>query len=125
VDAGEALTELTRFSAEIEHAALLDRDGGVLAATPNVDPERLRRVARGLLEIADSTRPEGQVDRVEVTRSSRTVYVVRAEGRVAIATARQPVVSPLVIYDLRSCLARLGAAESRRKRRRKAGVVDA
>ena len=125
MDAGEALTELTRFSAEIEHAALLDRDGGVLAATPKADPERLRRVAHGLLEIADSIRPETQVDRVEVTRSSRTIYAVRAGGRVAVATARQPVVSPLVVYDLRSCLARLDKAESPRKRRRKADVVDA
>jgi hypothetical protein len=125
VDAGEALTELIRFSSEIENAALLDRDGGVLAATPKADPERLRRVARGLLEIADSIRPETQVDRVEVTRSSRTVYAVRADGRVAVATARQPVVSPLVVYDLRSCLARLDEAESPKKRRRKADVVDA
>ena len=125
MDAGEALTELTRFSAEIEHAALLDRDGGVLAATPKADPERLRRVAHGLLEIADSIRPETQVDRVEVTRSSRTIYAVRAGGRVAVATARQPVVSPLVVYDLRSCLARLAEAEPPKKRRRKADVVDA
>jgi hypothetical protein len=125
VDAGEALTELTRFSAEIEHAALLDRGGGVLAATPDADPERLRRVARELLEVADSIRPEAQVDRVEVTRGSRTVYAVRAAGRVAVATARQPVVSPLVVYDLRSCLARLDEAESPRKRRRKANVADA
>jgi len=125
VDAGEALTELTRLSAEIEHAAIVDRDGTVLAATAGADSERLRCVARDLLETAASVRPEASVERVEVTTTSGAVFAVRAGERVALATARQPAVSALVVYDLRSCLARLDKPAPSRKRRRKADVVDA
>jgi len=126
VDAGEALTELTSLSTEIEQAAILDRDGHVVATTPGADAERLRRVANGLLDAAGSVRPDTDVERVEVATSRRAVYAVRAGERVAVATARQPAVAALVVYDLRSCLTRLEEPAPRaRKRRRKADVVDA
>jgi predicted regulator of Ras-like GTPase activity (Roadblock/LC7/MglB family) len=125
VDAGEALTELTRLSAEIERAAILDRDGGELAATPGADAERLGRAARELLEAAASIRAGAEVERVEVTTARGAVYAVRAEDRVAVATARQPVVGALVVHDLRTCLARVAEdAPTGRKRRRKADVAD-
>jgi predicted regulator of Ras-like GTPase activity (Roadblock/LC7/MglB family) len=126
VDAGEALTELTRFSAEIEQAAIFERDGGVLASTPGADPERLRHVVTDLLEVADSIRPEAGVERVEISTSAGSVYAVRTDERVAVATARQPMVGALVVYDLRSCLARIDQpVRAAKKRRRKADVVDA
>lgn len=125
MDAGEALTELTRLSAEIEHAAIVERDGSVLAVTPGADSERLQRVSLDLLEVAASIRPATTVERVEVTTATGSVFAVRVGERVALATARQPAVSALLVYDLRSCLARLDEPAPSRKRRRKVDVVDA
>ena len=127
MDAGEALTELTGLSTEIEQVAILDGAGGVLAATPGADTERLRDLATELLDLARSVRQDGVVDRVEANLAAGAVFVVRANERVAVATTRREPMAALVAYDLRSCLARIDstAPKPTRRRRRKADPVDA
>ena len=126
VDAGEALSELTRLSAEIERAAVLDESGAVLASTPGADDGRLARAAAEMLDIAAPVRPGEPVERVEVELPTRAVFVVRAGGLVAVATTRAEPAAALVVHDLRTCLAHVDS--SRRvegARRQKGNPVDA
>ena len=125
VDAGEALSELTRLSAEIEVAAILDGSGAVLASTAGADADRLARVAVELLEIAAPVRPGVAVDRVEVELPARAVFVVRGGELVAVATTPREPAAALVVHDLRSCLAQVDSGRPvASTRRRKADRVD-
>lgn len=128
VDAGEALTELTGRSAEIEQVAILDGSGGVLAATPEAAGDRLRKLATELLEVARSVRTEAVVEKVEVNLAAGSVFLVQANEHVAVATTRREPLGALVVYDLRSCLGRIdppAPTKPVRRRRRKADTVDA
>ena len=126
VDAGEALLELTRLSAEIESAAVLDSAGTVRASTAGADVDRLACVAAELLDIAAPVRPDETVDRVEVSLSSGVVFVVRAGELVVIATTTPEPAAALVVHDLRTCLARIGPSpRPTAGKRRKADPVDA
>ena len=110
VDAGEALDELTRLSAEIENAAILDLSGAVRAWTLDADADRLSRAAAELLDVAAVVHPERTVDRVDVQLSRGAVFVVQAGGHVAAATTGPEPPAALVVHDLRACLGRMGAA---------------
>jgi hypothetical protein len=109
VDAGEALTELTRLSSEIDRAAVVDEGGGLVAATPGAPGARLARAAHDLLRGAASVRRGAVVDRVEVALPAGSVFAVRGGGLVAVATTAPEPASALVVHDLRECLARIGA----------------
>jgi predicted regulator of Ras-like GTPase activity (Roadblock/LC7/MglB family) len=109
VDAGEALDELSRLSAEIRSAAIVDSTGTAVAQMPGVDGERLARTASELLDVAGVVDPARAVDRVEVSLASRTVFVVRSGGHAAIATTPPETPAALVVHDLRTCLARIDA----------------
>ena len=126
VDAGEALRDLTRLSAEIEAAAIVDSSGAPVAVTAGADGEELARMAAELLDIAAVVDPRQAVERVEIRLSGRSVFVVRAGDHVAVATTRPEPPAALVVHDLRTSLARLGPASSTAsKRKRKHDAVDA
>ena len=127
VDASEALGDLTRLSAEIEAAAIVDSSGAPVAVTAGADGEELARMAAELLDIAAVVDPRQAVERVEIRLSGRSVFVVRAGDHVAVATTRPEPPAALVVHDLRTSLARLGPAASSTasKRKRKHDAVDA
>jgi len=126
VDAGEALGDLTRLSAEIQAAAIVDSSGAPVAVTAGADGEELARMAAELLDIAAVVDPRQAVERVEIRLSGRSVFVVRAGDHVAVATTRPEPPAALVVHDLRTSLARLGPASSTAsKRKRKHDAVDA
>ena len=127
VDAGEALDALSRLSADIESAAILDSSGAPVAVTATADGAQLARTAAELLDIAAVVDPERTVERVEVRLSSRSVFVVRAGDHVAVATTHPEPPAALVVHDLRTSLARLGptARTTTAKRKRKQDQVDA
>jgi len=127
VDAGEALGDLTRLSAEIESAAIVDDSGAPLAVTAGADGEELARMAAEILDIAAAVDPARSVERVEVRLRSRSMFVVRAGERVAVATTRPEPPAALVVHDLRTCLTGLGAVgrPATAKRKRKQDPVDA
>lgn len=104
VDAGESLDALTRLSAEIEHAAVLDSSGAVVASTSAADADRLAPIAADVLEVAALVDPERTVDRVVVELAAGAVFVVRAGGHVAVATTGPEPAAALVVHDLRACL---------------------
>jgi hypothetical protein len=118
VDAGEALAELTGLSSEIRAAALVGPARDVLAATPGLG-ERLPEVASELLEAAALTEPARTVESVVVELAGGAVFVVCADGSVAVATTGPEPVAALVVHDLRTCLERLAPPPPRPRARRK------
>jgi predicted regulator of Ras-like GTPase activity (Roadblock/LC7/MglB family) len=120
----EMLRELHAMSAEIEHAAILDADGAVLAASAAADGERFSATAFELLEIASHGRlSDAVVARVEIRLPSGSVFVVRSGRLVAVATTSPEPAAALVVHDLRACLD--GVAQATKGRPPTADVVDA
>jgi hypothetical protein len=102
--AADALAHLTEISTQIEAAVVLDREGGVQAAT--VDDERAGRIARAALELfrrADAQREQELVQLVAALAGG-SVFVVRDEERLIAATTGPGPTAGLVFYDLKSAL---------------------
>ena len=126
VDAGEALQELTRLSADIERVAVIDSSGAVRASTAGDGADRLARVAAELQDIAAPVRRDWTVAKIEVSMARGSVFVVRSHGLIAIATTRPEPVSALVAHDLLTCLERVDASlATKGRRRRQTDPVDA
>ncbi len=116
MDADEALAELTRRSRDVEHAAVLDASGDLVAATVGAPAVRLVRAGRELLDRAASLRTDVSVDRIEVHLASGAVLVVRAQGHTVVATTSPEPPAALVVHDLRACLDRLAVPARPRRR---------
>lgn len=99
MDAAEALAELTALSSEIEQAAIVDETGVVLAATGASDGDRLAGVAAELFGTAPA-----EAAYIEVSLAAGSVFAVRDNGRVAVATTKPEPASALVLHDLRTLL---------------------
>jgi hypothetical protein len=102
--ADDALAHLTEISTQIEAAVVLDREGGVQAAT--VDDERAGRIARAALELfrqADAQR-EQELVQLDAALAGGSVFVVRDEERLIAATTGPGPTAGLVFYDLKSAL---------------------
>jgi hypothetical protein len=102
--AADALAHLTEISTQIEAAVVLDREGGVQAAT--VDDERAGRIARAALELfrqADAQR-EQELVQLDAALAGGSVFVVRDEERLIAATTGPGPTAGLVFYDLKSAL---------------------
>ena len=102
--AADALAHLTEISTQIEAAVVLDREGGVQAAT--VDDERAGRIARAALELfrqADARR-EQELVQLDAALAGGSVFVVRDEERLIAATTGPGPTAGLVFYDLKSAL---------------------
>ena len=113
MDAEQALSDLTEISSQVEHAVLIDADGGVAASTLAAGDaaERLAAVARRLLDEAQRVRGRSGAELAQLEAATRegSVFVVREGGRmIAATTAVEPTVG-LVFYDLKSCLREWGA----------------
>jgi hypothetical protein len=102
--AADALAHLTEISTQIEAAVVLDREGGVQAAT--VDDERAGRIARAALELfrqADAQR-EQELVQLDAALAGGSVFVVRDQERLIAATTGPGPTAGLVFYDLKSAL---------------------
>jgi hypothetical protein len=102
--AADALAHLTEISTQIEAAVVLDREGGVQAAT--VDDEHAGRIARAALELfrqADAQR-EQELVQLDAALAGGSVFVVRDEERLIAATTGPGPTAGLVFYDLKSAL---------------------
>lgn len=109
----EALAELADVSTQVREAVLLEREGGVLASTLSDEARAsdLAETARAALEAAGRIRPEGpQVTALEAAVPGGSLFVAAANGHVVAATTGPDEPAGLVLYDLRTCLRRLGAA---------------
>jgi predicted regulator of Ras-like GTPase activity (Roadblock/LC7/MglB family) len=109
MDAAQALADLTEISSQVVQAAIVDRDGSLLATTVR-DPGRAERLVSAisrLLEEADRlARSRGLPDltQLEASTLEGSVFAVRRDGRLVAATTRPDPTVGLVFYDLKHCL---------------------
>jgi hypothetical protein len=114
--AARALADLVEISPQIEAAAVVAGDGepegavGVPAGRAGV----LGRAVRELLDRAGSFRGDGsRVSQLHASLVGGDVFaVVGDDGRTIVALARERATPGLVFYDLKHCLAELGAGSS-------------
>jgi len=96
-----ALAFLTEMSPDLRGAAILDRDGAVLAASSQ--PERWREDAATLLGVADSAGEE-PVDRLHIATEQGEVFAVRHAGLAVVAVTDRFALASLLLFDMRSLL---------------------
>jgi predicted regulator of Ras-like GTPase activity (Roadblock/LC7/MglB family) len=109
MDAAQALADLTEISSQVAQVAILDRDGSVLATTARdaAGAERFVTAARRLLDEADGialARGLPELSQLEVSTLDGSVFAVRRDGRLVVATTRPDPTVGLVFYDLKHCL---------------------
>lgn len=118
MDAAQALADLTEISSQVAHVAILDRDGSLLAAT-SADPARSESfvaAARRLLDEADRlalARGLQELSQLEASTHDGSVFAVRRDGRLIVATTRTDPTVGLIFYDLKHCLASIGDGNDR------------
>jgi predicted regulator of Ras-like GTPase activity (Roadblock/LC7/MglB family) len=109
MDAAQALADLTELSAQIDRAAIVGRDGDVVAST-FPDEERARRFAAGARRLADEASAVRELRglpalvQLEAATLGGSVFVVREGDRLIAATTRPDPTVGLVFYDLKHCL---------------------
>jgi len=102
-DAAEAaLAFLTEMSPDLRGAAILDRDGEVLAASGE-EPRRWADGAKALLAVADRAGEES-VEQVHVATEQGEVFALRNAGLTAIAVTNRLALASLTFFDLRATL---------------------
>jgi predicted regulator of Ras-like GTPase activity (Roadblock/LC7/MglB family) len=108
-DAAEAaLAFLAEMSPDLRGAAILGRDGAVLAAAG--DPERWREDARALLVVADAAGGE-PAEQVHIATEQGEVFALRHDGLAAIAVTERFALASLMFFDMRSTLRDLARAQ--------------
>ena len=109
MDAAQALADLTEISSQVHQVAILDRDGSLLAATAR-DPARAERFVATLAPLLDEAdrlaRSRGlpELAQLEVSTLEGSVFAVRRDGRLIVATTRSDPTVGLIFYDLKHCL---------------------
>ncbi|MCS7007387.1 MAG: hypothetical protein RMM28_08915 [Thermoleophilia bacterium] len=127
MDARQALEELLQLSSQVRAAVLLAPGGELVAAAPEGTDraEALARAARELTEAARELHEGVDVTRIEVELDEGALFVVREEGRAAAATTGPRPTAGLVVYDLRTCLDRIGEGERSRSGRQRGAASEA
>jgi predicted regulator of Ras-like GTPase activity (Roadblock/LC7/MglB family) len=109
MDGHEALADLKQISVQIEAAVIADHAGAVVACSPDevATGELLSRLAREIWEAADISRRDlgrDALTQVELSTAQGSVFVVRDERHVLLATTAPDPTVGLVFYDLKSAL---------------------
>ena len=109
VDAAQALADLTEISSQVAQVAILDRDGSILATTARDAgrAERFVAAVQKLLEQADRlalARGLPELSQLEASTLEGSVFAVRRDGRLIVATTRSDPTVGLIFYDLKHCL---------------------
>jgi predicted regulator of Ras-like GTPase activity (Roadblock/LC7/MglB family) len=112
VDAAQALADLTEISSQVVDVAIVDAGGTALASTlaDRSREQRFVAAASRLLDAAAAaaeTRGLSTLSQLEAATLDGSVFVVRRDGRVVVATTRPDPTIGLVFYDLKHCLAAL------------------
>jgi predicted regulator of Ras-like GTPase activity (Roadblock/LC7/MglB family) len=101
-DAAEAaLAFLTEMSPDLRGAAILDSEGGVLAAAG--ESERWREDVAALLAAADRAGGE-PAEQVHVATEQGEVFALRHAGLLAVAVTERFALASLMLFDMRSAL---------------------
>jgi predicted regulator of Ras-like GTPase activity (Roadblock/LC7/MglB family) len=109
MDAAQALADLTEISSQVVQVAVIDRDGSILSTTIQEPShaERFVHAAAKLLEEAASigqTRGLPVLSQIEASTLDGSVFAVRRDERMIVATTRPDPTVGLVFYDLKHCL---------------------
>lgn len=105
--AAAALAFLGEMSPDLRAAAILDREGEVLAA--DGDPERWREDAANLFRVADGAGEE-PVEQVHVATEQGEVFALRHAGLAAVAVTERFALASLMLFDMRATLRDLARA---------------
>lgn len=112
MEAARALADLVEISPQIEAAAVLAWDGEP-AGSVGVPEERERVLARAVRELlagASAFRSDhGRVTQLHASLADGDVFAVAGDERTIVAVTREPPTPGLVFYDLKRCLAAIGA----------------
>jgi predicted regulator of Ras-like GTPase activity (Roadblock/LC7/MglB family) len=103
------LAFIAELSPDLRGAAILGRDGAVLAASG--EPERWREDAAALFAVADGAESE-PVEQVHVATEQGEVFAVRHEGLAAVAVTDRFALASLMLFDMRSALRELAREEA-------------
>jgi predicted regulator of Ras-like GTPase activity (Roadblock/LC7/MglB family) len=109
MDGHEALADLKQISVQIEAAVIADHAGAVMACSPDdtATGELLGRLAREIWEAADASRRDlgrDALTQIELSTAQGSVFVVRDDRHVLLATTAPDPTVGLVFYDLKSAL---------------------
>jgi predicted regulator of Ras-like GTPase activity (Roadblock/LC7/MglB family) len=104
--AEQALAFLSELSPDLRGAAILGRDGTVLAAAD--EPLRWGEDVATLLAVADRAGDE-PVEQVHIATEQGEVFAIRQDGLTAVAVTERFALSSLLFFDLRSILRDLAA----------------
>jgi len=109
MDAAQALADLTEISSQVAQVVILDRDGTLLAASGHDEARTGRFVesARRLLDEAERlglARGLPELSQLEVSTLEGSVFAVRRDGQLIVATTRADPTVGLIFYDLKHCL---------------------
>jgi hypothetical protein len=99
--AGRALAFLEEMSPDLRGAAILDGDGGTLAASDRA--ERWSEDAAALLAAADRAGDE-PVEQVHIATEQGEVFALRHAGLTALAVTDRFALASLLFFDMRSLL---------------------
>jgi len=104
-----ALAYLTEMSPDLRGAAILGRDGEVLAGSG--EPGRWRDDAAALFEIADRAGDE-PVEQVHIGTEQGEVFALRHAGLAAVAVTERFALASLTFFDMRTMLRDLAGETS-------------
>lgn len=113
-----ALAFLAEMSPDLRGAAILDRDGAVLAASG--DPVRWRDDVAALFTAADRAGGE-PVEQVHIGTEQGEVFALRHAGLAAVAVTERFALASLTFFDMRSLLRDLVRGGDGRGREREGG----
>lgn len=99
--AASALAYLTEMSPDLRGGAILDAEGGVLAASGR--SERWRDDAAALLAAADGAGGE-PVEQLHVASEQGEVFAVRQAGLAAVMVTDRFALASLLLFDMRAIL---------------------
>ena len=108
MDPDVLLADLREIAPQLEAMVILGEGGEPVASTLPETAEFAAALAR-LLEAARGLRPGGEraVERLHVTTGAGSVYLVAGRARTIAAVTGTDAAPALVLYDLRTALARL------------------
>jgi hypothetical protein len=104
--AAAGLAYLTEMSPDLRGAAILDRQGEVLAASG--DRDRWREDAATLFAVADQAGGES-AEQVHIGTEQGEVFALRHAGLAAVAVSERFALASLTFFDMRALLRDLAA----------------
>lgn len=111
MDVAAALAELEELSTQVVEAVVSESPGAVAGAfgCTGGRAEALSRAGEELLAAAQGVRePGAEVRRVDVTLAAGSLFCLRENGRIIVATTGPEPMAGLVLYDLATVLRRIG-----------------